>query len=112
MWLLIKTFVSAGIVVTVSEVSPRFPRAGAVLLSLPLMSVLAFIWLWFDQRDLPAVARLARDTIVLVPLGLPFFIPMAFHERLQLGFWSALVLGIALASVTVGVWLYFAGARS
>ena len=40
--------------------------------------------------------RLARETLVLVPLGLPFFIPLAFASRLGLGFWPALGAGIVL----------------
>jgi len=111
MWLLIKSLISAGIIVAVSEIAPRFPRSGAVLLSLPIVSVLAFLWTWFDQPNLPAVSRLARETLVLVPLGLPFFVPLAFCERLNLGFWSALALGVGLATVTIGAWLRFAPAN-
>jgi hypothetical protein len=49
---------------------------------------------------------LAREALVLVPLGLPFFIPMAFPERLGLSFWSAFVAGIVLASATIGLWFW------
>ena len=111
MWLLIKALASAGIVVAVSEIAPRFPRLGAVLLSLPVVSLLAFMWTWFDQPNLPAISRLARETLVLVPLGLPFFIPLAFCGQLHLGFWSAMVLGVGLATVTIGAWLYYAPAN-
>lgn len=110
MWLLIKALTSAGIIVAVSEIAPRFPRWGAVLLSLPIVSLLAFLWTWLDERSLPAISRLARETLVLVPLGLPFFIPLALCERLHLGFWSALALGAGLATVTVGAWLRYAPA--
>ena len=110
MWLLIKALTSTAIIVAVSEIAPRFPRWGAVLLSFPTVSLLAFLWTWLDQRDLPAISRLARETLVLVPLGLPFFIPLAFCERLHLGFWSALALGAGLATVSVGAWLRYASA--
>jgi hypothetical protein len=57
------------------------------------------------------ISRLARETLILVPLGLPFFVPLAFAHRLGLGFWSAFVVGVALASVTIGLWLWL-GPRS
>jgi hypothetical protein len=60
---------------------------------------------------LPAVSRLARETLVLVPLGLPFFLPFAFAEQLKLGFWSCFVAGLALASLTIGAWLAWSPIR-
>jgi len=44
--------------------------------------------------------------LVLVPLGLPLFIPIAFSERIGLGFWSSLVAGVVLASATIGIWFW------
>jgi hypothetical protein len=42
-----------------------------------------------------------------VSLGLPFFVPLAFAERLGLGYWAASVLGIVLASLNIGAWFAF-----
>ena len=99
--------VIAGIVVaSVSELAGRFPRQGALLLTLPVVSIVAFIAVWQKTQDVHIVARLARDTLVLVPLGLPFFVPLAFSQRLGLGFWSAFAAGIVLASLTIGLWFW------
>jgi hypothetical protein len=95
------------IILTVSEVSRRMPRFGALLLSLPLISILAFGAAWYRDRDLQSLSSMARETLILVPLGLPFFLPLAFAERLGLGFWAAMGSGLCLASVTIGVWLAF-----
>jgi hypothetical protein len=46
---------------------------------------------------------MARDMVILVPLGLPFFVPLAFAERLGLVIWAAMSLGLLLESVTVGL---------
>ena len=110
-WTFVKAMISAAVIVTVAEMSRRFPRLGALLLTLPIVSILAFVMSWTQHRDLPAISRLAKETLVLVPLGLPFFVPLAFAERLGLGFWSASLLGVALASVTIGLWFAF-GPRS
>ena len=97
----------AGLVVAgVSELAGRFPRTGALLLTLPIMSIVAFIAVWNKEQELDTVARLARETLVLVPLGLPLFVPIAFSERLGLGFWSALIAGVVLASATIGLWFW------
>lgn len=90
---------------------PTLPSAGALLLTLPLVSILAFVMSWQQQHDLPAISRLARETLVLVPLGLPFFLPLAFAERMGLSFWSATALGLVLASFTIGAWFAFGPAE-
>ena len=99
--------VIAGLVVAgVSELADRFPRLGALLLTLPIVSIVAFIAVWQKEQETTAISRLARETLVLVPLGLPFFAPLAFAERLGLGFWSAFAAGVVLASVTIGLWFW------
>lgn len=107
-WNSVRVALVAITIVMVAELSKRYPRFGALLLSLPIVSLLAFLVSWFQHRDLSAISRLSRETLILVPLGLPFFLPLAFAERLHLGFWSAFAAGIVLASVTIGTWLLFA----
>lgn len=98
---------AAIIIVAVAEISKRYPRHGAVLLSLPLVSILAFLFGWFQHRDLPAISKLARDTLVVVPLGLPFFVPFVFAQRLGLNFWTCFASGTILATTTIVVCLAF-----
>lgn len=106
MWItVLKTLVTALIIVTASQVGQRSPRWGALLLSLPLASILAFSLGWFEHRNLIQLSRIARETLILVPLGLPFFVPLAFAERWQLSFGAAIGLGIVLASATIGAWM-------
>ena len=104
-WNIARVAVVALTVVAVAELSRCYPRYGAVLLSLPLVSILAFMASWLQHRDLPAISRLARETLVLVPLGLPFFLPFAFATRLGIGFWSCFASGTILATITIVAWL-------
>ena len=100
-------FIIAGtVVVIVTELAQRFPRVGALVLTLPITSIVAFIIVWSRLGNLSTVSALARETLILVPLGLPFFVPLAFAERFGLGFWSAFALGIALACGTIGGWMW------
>ena len=106
--LLVRIVVPVLVIVTVSEVSNRLPRAGALLLSLPLVSTLAFVAAWYRGGDIQALSAMARETLILVPLGLPFFVPLACAERLGLGFWPAVGAGLVLAATAVGLWLALA----
>jgi hypothetical protein len=108
-WNILRVVIAAFTIVAVSELSKRSPRWGALVLSLPLISILAMLFSWQQHHDLAGVSKLARDTLILVPLGLPLFIPLAFAERLGLSFTLAFLLGVGLATATVGTYLYFAG---
>jgi hypothetical protein len=108
MSLLVRVVIPVLVIVAVSEVSHRMPRAGALLLSLPLVSVLAFVAAWYRDGDVQSLSAMARETLILVPLGLPFFVPLAFAERLGIGFWPAAGAGLLLAGTTIGLWLALA----
>lgn len=102
--IVLKVVISSVIIVAVGEISNRYPRLGALLLTLPLVSILAFIMSWTRDHNLASVSRLSRETLILVPLGLPFFLPLAFAERLGIGFWVAFTLGVLLASTAIIAW--------
>ena len=104
-WNIVRVLLMAAIIVTVSQVSARFPRAGALILSLPIVSILAILLSWQQHHQLHPLSTLARETLILVPLGLPLFVPLAFANRLGLGFWTAMGLGLLLAGITIGSYL-------
>jgi hypothetical protein len=105
MWNIFRVAIAAVTIVAVAELSKRYPRYGALLLSLPIVSILAFAMSWYQHHDMVAISKLARETLILVPLGLPFFVPFAFANELGIGFWLAMGLGIGLAAATIGAWL-------
>lgn len=96
---LIKVVISVTVIVVVAELAGRFPRLGALLLTLPFISIMT----WCTEGEMTTITQLARETLVLVPLGLPFFIPFALSDRTGLSFWSTLVVGILLATITIGL---------
>lgn len=99
---LVKILISAAVIVAVSEIAGRSPRLGGLLLSLPIVSILAFVMTWHSQRDMAVITGLGRETLILVPLGLPFFVPFAMASRTGLSFWPSFFLGILLAVTTIG----------
>ncbi|GDX97247.1 hypothetical protein LBMAG47_29120 [Planctomycetia bacterium] len=104
--LLVRTLIAAIVIVAASEFGRRSPRLGGFILSLPLVSMLAMLMAWFRDHDIVALSRFARETLVFVVCGLPFFVPLAFAQQLGLGFWAAMVAGTALAAATTAVGLF------
>ena len=105
-WMIVKAQISAVVIVAVAESSGRVPRLGALLLTLPIVSILAFIMTWNKDHEMSTITQLARETLVLVPLGLPFFMPFAFANRTGMTFWPSFALGVILASLTIGAWFW------
>ena len=107
--LLVRTIIAVAVIVAASEFGRRSPRLGGFILSLPLVSMLAMLMSWFRDHDIVAISRFARETLLFVACGLPFFMPLAFAQQLGLGFWAAMLAGTVLAAATTAVGLFLAG---
>ena len=112
LFIIVKTLISAAVIVAVAEISGRMPRLGALFLTLPVVSILAFVMTWNKSHDMITITNLARETLVLVPLGLPFFVPFALSNRTGFSFWPSFGAGVVMASLTIGVWFWFAPNRA
>lgn len=100
-YLLIKALLSGVIVMVVSEIARRSPGLGGLIASLPLVSILAMIWLWRDTSDAGRIAAHAQSTFWFVLPSLPMFLVLPALLRAGVGFWIALVVGIVL---TIGLY--------
>jgi hypothetical protein len=102
LYLAAKAAISGIIIAAASETARRSPALGALIVSLPLVSLLALIWLWHDSGDSERVAALAQSTFWYVLPTLPMFLLLPLLLRHGTGFWPALAAGCALT-----VALYF-----
>ena len=92
--------VQTAVVVAVSDVAKRSTVAGAVLGSLPLTSLLAFVWLYSETGDVQKVAALSQVIFWLVLASLPFFLILpALLTAGGWGFWVS--MSIASSSAVV-----------
>jgi hypothetical protein len=108
LYLVIKAALSGVIIAVASEVARRWPGWGALVVSLPLVSVLAMLWLWRDTRDPVRLAAHAEATFWFVLPSLPMFLVIPLMLRHGYAFWLALAAGctltlaLYLAMTTVG----------
>ena len=95
-YLLLKAALSGMIIAIVSEVARRAPGLGALIASLPLISVLGMIWLWRDTQDVARMAEHSAATFWFVLPSLPMFLVIPLLLQRGVGFWPALAIGSAL----------------
>jgi hypothetical protein len=107
LYLIAKAVVSGVLVTLASEVARRSSVWGALIVSLPLISILAMIWLWRDTGDSERVAALAQGTFWLALATLPLFLLFPVLLRHGVGFWLSLAVGCATTVVLylLTVWL-------
>ncbi|HYL18803.1 MAG TPA: DUF3147 family protein [Burkholderiales bacterium] len=99
----IKVLLSAVLIVLVTELAKRSTLAGAVIASLPLTSLLAFVWLYWDTRDASRVAGLSVDIFWLVIPSLALFLVLPYLIRLGWGFWSSLLTAMVATVACYGL---------
>jgi hypothetical protein len=95
-WLAIKALVSGVIVAAVSEIAKRYPGVGALVASLPLVSVLGMLWLWNEKPDVQNMAAHSAETFWYVLPSLPMFLLIPTLLRNGWSFHLSLAAGCAL----------------
>jgi len=91
LYYLVKLLASAALIVVISEVSKRTGYVGGLIASLPLVSLLAIGWMWFETHDAARIADFSRSVFWFVLPSLLFFVLLPWLLP-RLGFWAALAL--------------------
>lgn len=99
LYMVIKAALSGVIIAAASEIARRSPGFGALVASLPLVSLMAMLWLWRDSRDPLQLADYARSTFWLVLPSLPMFLVIPALLRRGAPIYGALGAGCALTIV-------------
>lgn len=83
-WIVTKFFITATIIVLVSELAKRSDKLGALLASLPLVTVLALIWLHFEGQPKEKLANHAFYTFCMLCTHCRCFSPSYAHAAISL----------------------------
>jgi hypothetical protein len=105
MELVVRAAISGVIIVAAAEVARRSSLLGAVLISLPLTSLLAIVWLYRDTHDPDEISAFAWSILWIVPPSLVFFVVLPLGLGRGLSFAPALLLACAVTFAAYGVWV-------
>ena len=97
MWqLAAKALLSGVLIAAIAEIGKRLPALGALVASLPLVSVLGMVFLWNARPDAENMAIHAEATFWYVLPSLPMFLVIPALLRHGMPFWVALAAGCVL----------------
>jgi hypothetical protein len=102
LYVIVKLMLTAILVVLVSEIARRSTFAGALLASLPLVSLLAMVWLYVETGDVQRVSQLSTGIFWLVLPSLLLFLVLPRLLSAGLPFYASL---LAAAAVTAAGYL-------
>lgn len=96
LYLVTKALISGALIAIASTLARRYPGLGALVASLPLVSVLGMIWLWNDKPDAENMAAHAGATFWYVLPSLPMFLVIPALLPQGISFWISLSIGCCL----------------
>ena len=96
LYLALKALISGILIAAASTLAKRFPGFGALIASLPLVSILGMMWLWHEKPDPETMAAHAGATFWYVLPSLPMFLLIPVLLRHGAPFWVALGAGCVL----------------
>lgn len=100
---IIKIVITTASIVAISEIAKRSSFFGALLASIPLISVLAMLWLYIDTKDTAKVSSLATGVFWLVLPSLVLFISLPLLLKSGMNFYIS--LSIAITLTILSYWL-------
>jgi uncharacterized membrane protein (GlpM family) len=103
---IVKILLSSLIIALASELSKRNSFISALLISLPLISILSFAWIYFDTKDVNKIITLSYEVLWLIIPSLAFFIILPLLLKNGLNFYVSLLVSILMTSVVYGVFIY------
>lgn len=101
-----KIVITTILIVAISELSKRNSFAGALLASIPLVSVLAMLWLYVDTKDVQKVSELATSVFWLVLPSLVLFVALPILLKQGLNFYAS--IGLSIGFTIAAYWLMLA----
>jgi len=111
MWEFAAKAALAGVIVAlVATIAERQPSFGALVASLPLVSILGMIFLWLARPDAENMALHAEATFWYVLPSLPMFLLIPAMLRNGIGFFLSLAAGSAL-TISLYLIMAFVGRR-
>lgn len=100
---ILKIVITTLLIVLISEIAKRSSFVGAILASVPLVSVLAMLWLYLDTKDIHKVSALSFSIFWLVLPSLSLFATLPLLLKQGVGFY--LSISISIGITVLSYWL-------
>ncbi len=99
LYYILKFTISALLIVIISEVSKKYSLAGGIIASLPLISLMAIIWLYLDTGNVQKVSKLSASIFWMVFPSLSLFLVLPILLKNKVPFYGALAISCVVMAL-------------
>ena len=103
----VKILVNVLLITGITELTKRSVIAAALIGALPIVTVLAMIWMHVEGQDGRKIAEYSLATFWLVLPTLPMFVIYPWLFSKGMSFWPALLISIAIMLALYGILAFF-----
>ena len=96
---IIKILVSSGIIVIVSEVAKKNTFFAGIIASIPIVSILSMLWLYFETEDIEKIKNLSNSILWMIIPSLTLFLALPVLIKIGFNFYISLIISII---ITIG----------
>lgn len=105
-YFIVKALVTGVVVASIAELSRRYELLAAALASLPLVSILAFVWIYLESPDTGKLISMSHNIFWLVLPSLIFFLLFPALLKYGMGFWWSLLTACLSMILLYGISLW------
>ena len=107
LYFLTKTILTAIIIIIVSEIAKKSSLLAAIIISIPLTSLLAFIWAYWESKDTEKIIDLSYNTMIMIIPSITFFIVLPIMLKFKFNFSISIIISILSTSIAYYIFIYF-----
>ncbi len=96
---IVKVIISAMIILVATEVSNRSTTIAAIIIALPLVSIISLTWIWVETKDIEQISTISKQIFWFVIPGLPMFLILPFFLSKGLGFIISLIISCLITVI-------------
>ena len=95
----VKVLTSVIIILVATELSKKSTIVAAVVLALPIVSIISLTWIWLETKDINKITNLSLQIFWFVLPSLPMFLILPFLLSKDVGFFLSLVSGMVVTVI-------------
>lgn len=106
-YIIIKTLITAFVIILVSEIAKRSSLLAGLIVSIPLTTFLALIWLYWETKNIQKIIDLSNSTFLMIIPSCTFFIFLPFLLKLNLSFVFSMIGSVILTAICYWLFISF-----
>ena len=96
---ILKALLSAFLILVATEVSNKSTIIAAIIIALPLVSIISLSWIWLETKDIEKISVLSNQIFWFVIPGLPMFLLLPILLNKGLGFYISMIISCGVTVI-------------